>query len=170
MKKFRLVDNIMGWIAFAIAAFVYCSTVEPTASFWDCPEFITTGYKLEIGHPPGAPFFMLTANLFSQFANSPQTVALMVNTMSALLSATCIMFLFWTITHLVRRLILKDWDSLTLSKIIAIEASGLVGALIYTFSDTFWYSAVEGEVYAYSSAFTAVVFWLILKWEDHADE
>ena len=124
MKKFRLVDNIMGWIAFAIAAFVYCSTVEPTASFWDCPEFITTGYKLEIGHPPGAPFFMLTANLFSQFANSPQTVALMVNTMSALLSATCIMFLFWTITHLVRRLILKDWDSLTLSKIIAIEASG----------------------------------------------
>ena len=170
MKKFRLVDNIMGWIAFAIAAFVYCSTVEPTASFWDCPEFITTGYKLEIGHPPGAPFFMLTANLFSQFASSPQTVALMVNTMSALLSATCIMFLFWTITHLVRRLILKDWDSLTLSKIIAIEASGLVGALIYTFSDTFWYSAVEGEVYAYSSAFTAVVFWLILKWEDHADE
>ena len=170
MKKFRLVDNIMGWIAFAIAAFVYCSTVEPTASFWDCPEFITTGYKLEIGHPPGAPFFMLTANLFSQFASSAQTVALMVNTMSALLSATCIMFLFWTITHLVRRLILKDWDSLTLSKIIAIEASGLVGALIYTFSDTFWYSAVEGEVYAYSSAFTAVVFWLILKWEDHADE
>ena len=170
MKKFRLVDNIFGWIAFAIAAFVYCSTVEPTASFWDCPEFITTGYKLEIGHPPGAPFFMLTANLFSQFASSPQTVALMVNTMSALLSAICIMFLFWTITHLVRKLILKDWDSLSLSKLIAIEASGMVGALIYTFSDTFWFSAVEGEVYAYSSAFTAVVFWLILKWEDHADE
>ena len=170
MRKFRLVDNVFGWIAFAIAAFVYCSTVEPTASFWDCPEFIDTGYKLQIGHPPGAPFFMLTANLFSQFASSPSTVALMVNIMSALLSATCIMFLFWSITHLVRRLILKDWDSLTLSKMIAIEASGMVGALIYTFSDTFWFSAVEGEVYAYSSAFTAVVFWLILKWEDHADE
>ncbi len=170
MKQFRLVDNIMGWLAFAIAAFVYCSTIEPTASFWDCPEFITTGYKLEIGHPPGAPFFMLTANLFSQFASDPTQIARMVNTMSALLSAACIMFLFWTITHLTRRLILKDWGELNLGKLIAIEASGLVGALIYTFSDTFWYSAVEGEVYAYSSAFTAVVFWLILKWEDHADE
>ncbi len=170
MRQFKLVDNIIGWIAFAIAAFVYCSTIEPTASFWDCPEFITTGYKLEIGHPPGAPFFMLTANLFSQFASDPSHVAYMVNTMSALLSATCIMFLFWTITHLTRKLILKDWNSLTLSKLIAIEGSGLVGALIYTFSDTFWFSAVEGEVYAYSSAFTAIVFWLILKWEDHADE
>lgn len=170
MKQFRLVDNITGWLAFAIAAFVYCSTIEPTASFWDCPEFIITGYKLEVGHPPGAPFFMLTANLFSQFASSPTTVAYMVNIMSALLSATCILFLFWTITHLVRKLILKDWNCLTTTKLIAIEGSGLVGALIYTFSDTFWFSAVEGEVYAYSSAFTAVVFWLILKWEDHADE
>lgn len=170
MKQFKLVDNIFGWVAFLIAAFVYCSTIEPTASFWDCPEFITTGYKLEIGHPPGAPFFMLTANLFSQFASDPSQVARMVNAMSALLSATCIMFLFWTITHLTRKLILKDWSQLTTSKLIAIEASGLVGALIYTFSDTFWFSAVEGEVYAYSSAFTAIVFWLILKWEDHADE
>lgn len=170
MKQFRLVDNIFGWLAFVIAAFVYCSTIEPTASFWDCPEFILTGYKLEIGHPPGAPFFMLTANLFTHFASDPTQVARMVNTMSALLSATCILFLFWTITHLVRKLILKDWSELNLNKMIAIEASGLVGALIYTFSDTFWFSAVEGEVYAYSSAFTAVVFWLILKWEDHADE
>lgn len=170
MKQFRLVDNILGWLAFLIAAFVYCSTVEPTASFWDCPEFIVTGYKLEIGHPPGAPFFMLTANLFSQFASDPSQVALMVNMMSALLSATCILFLFWSITHLTRKLILKDWSELSLGKLIAIEASGMVGALIYTFSDTFWFSAVEGEVYAYSSAFTAVVFWLILKWEDHADE
>lgn len=170
MKQFKLVDNILGWLAFFIAAFVYCSTVEPTASFWDCPEFIVTGYKLEIGHPPGAPFFMLTANLFSQFASDPSQVALMVNMMSALLSATCILFLFWSITHLTRKLILKGWDDLSLSKMIAIEASGMVGALIYTFSDTFWFSAVEGEVYAYSSAFTAVVFWLILKWEDHADE
>ena len=170
MKQFRLVDNVLGWLTFLIAAFVYCSTIEPTASFWDCPEFITTGYKLEIGHPPGAPFFMLTANLFSQFASDPTQVAKMVNMMSALLSATCILFLFWSITHLVRRLLTDKWEELTLAKTIAIEASGLVGALIYTFSDTFWFSAVEGEVYAYSSAFTAVVFWLILKWEDQADE
>ncbi|MBQ3314247.1 MAG: DUF2723 domain-containing protein [Prevotella sp.] len=170
MKQFRLVDNTLGWLAFLIAAFVYCSTIEPTASFWDCPEFITTGYKLEIGHPPGAPFFMLTANLFSHFASDATQVARMVNTMSALLSATCILFLFWTITHLTRRLLISNWSELSMPKLIAIEASGMVGALIYTFSDTFWFSAVEGEVYAYSSAFTAVVFWLILKWEDQADE
>ena len=170
MKQYRLVDNVLGWLAFLIAAVVYCSTIEPTASFWDCPEFITTGYKLEIGHPPGAPFFMLTANLFTQLVNDPSQVARMVNTMSALLSATTILFLFWTITHLTRKLILKDWNALTTAKLIAIEGSGMVGALIYTFSDTFWFSAVEGEFYAYSSAFTAIVFWLILKWEDHADE
>ncbi|MBR4521867.1 MAG: DUF2723 domain-containing protein, partial [Prevotella sp.] len=170
MKKFRTVDNILGWVAFFVASFVYCSTIEPTASFWDCPEFITTGYLLEVGHPPGAPFFMLTANLFSQFASDATQVARMVNTMSALLSAACILFLFWSITHLVRRLLIDKWEELTPMKMIAIEASGLVGALIYTFSDTFWFSAVEGEVYAYSSCFTAVVFWLILKWEDHADE
>ena len=170
MKQFRLVDNVLGWLAFMIAAFVYCSTIEPTASFWDCPEFITTGYRLEVGHPPGAPFFMLTANLFSQFTSDPTQVAKMVNIMSALLSATCILFLFWSITHLVRKLLVDRFEDITLTKLITIEASGLVGALIYTFSDTFWFSAVEGEVYAYSSAFTAVVFWLILKWEDHADE
>ena len=170
MKQYKLVNNVLGWLTFFVAAFVYCSTIEPTASFWDCPEFITTGYKLEVGHPPGAPFFMLTANLFSQFASDPSQVARMVNTMSALLSATTILFLFWSITHLARKLILKDWSEMTLGKLIAIQAAGLVGALIYTFSDTFWFSAVEGEVYAYSSAFTAIVFWLILKWEDHADE
>ena len=170
MKQYRLVDNIFGWVAFIIAAFVYCSTIEPTASFWDCPEFITTAYKQEIGHPPGAPFFMLMGNFFTHFASDTTQVAKMVNTMSALLSAVCIMFLFWTITHLARKLIIGDWKEMTTSKLIAIEASGMVGALIYTFSDTFWFSAVEGEVYAFSSAFTAVVFWLILKWEDHADE
>ena len=170
MKQYRLVDNIFGWVAFIIAAFTYCSTIEPTASFWDCPEFITTAYKQEIGHPPGAPFFMLLGNFFTHFASDTTQVAKMVNTMSALLSAVCIMFLFWTITHLARRLVISDWKELTTSKLIAIEASGMVGALIYTFSDTFWFSAVEGEVYAFSSAFTAVVFWLILKWEDHADE
>lgn len=170
MKKYRLVDNVVGWIAFMIAAITYCLTVEPTASFWDCPEFISTGYKLEVGHPPGAPFFMLTANLFSQFVSDPSKVALMINIMSALLGAAGVLFLFWTITHLTRKLILKDWSELTLGKLITIEASGMVGALIYCFCDTAWFSAVEGEVYAYSSAFTAVVFWLILKWEDHADE
>ena len=170
MKHYRLADNILGWVAFAIAAFVYCSTIEPTASFWDCPEFISTGYKLEVGHPPGAPFFMLTANLFSQFASDPSTVAKMVNTMSALLSATCILFLFWTITNLTRKLLVGRTFEMSMAKFVAIEAAGMVGALIYTFSDTFWFSAVEGEVYAYSSAFTAVVFWLALKWDDHADE
>ena len=170
MKQFRLVDNVVGWVAFVVAAITYCLTVEPTASFWDCPEFITTGYKLEVGHPPGAPFFMLTANLFSHFASDPSKVAVMVNTMSALLGAAGVLFLFWTITHLTRKLILKDWSERTRSKRITIEASGLVGSLIYCYCDTAWFSAVEGEVYAYSSAFTAVVFWLILKWEDHADE
>ena len=170
MKQYKLVDNIFGWVAFVIAAFVYCSTIEPTASFWDCPEFITTAYKQEIGHPPGAPFFMLLGKFFTHFASDATQVAKMVNTMSALLSAVCILFLFWTITHLARKLIISDWKEMTTSKLIAIEASGMVGALIYTFSDTFWFSAVEGEVYAFSSAFTAVVFWLILKWEDHADE
>ena len=170
MKQYRLVDNIFGWVAFIIAAFTYCSTIEPTASFWDCPEFITTAYKQEIGHPPGAPFFMLMGNFFTHFASDTTQVAKMVNTMSALLSAVCIMFLFWTITHLARKLIISDWKEMTTAKMIAIEASGMVGALIYTWSDTFWFSAVEGEVYAFSSAFTAVVFWLILKWEDHADE
>ena len=170
MKQYKLVDNIFGWVAFIIAAFTYCSTIEPTASFWDCPEFITTAYKQEIGHPPGAPFFMLLGNFFTHFASDATQVAKMVNTMSALLSAVCIMFLFWTITHLARKLIISDWKEMTTAKMIAIEASGMVGALIYTWSDTFWFSAVEGEVYAFSSAFTAVVFWLILKWEDHAEE
>ena len=170
MKQYRRINNLTGWFTFLIAAVVYCMTVEPTASFWDCPEFITTGYKLEVGHPPGAPFFMLTANLFSQFASDPSEVAYMVNIMSALLSAGCIMFLFWSITHLTRKLICPDTEEMTTGKLITIMGAGLVGALAYTFTDTFWYSAVEGEVYAYSSLFTAVVFWLILKWEDCADE
>ena len=170
MKQYKTVNNLVGWLTFIIAATVYCMTIEPTASFWDCPEFITTGYKLEVGHPPGAPFFMLTANLFSQFASDATTVAKMVNYMSALMSGACILFLFWSITHLVRKLIIKDENNLTTGQLITIMGSGLVGALVYTFSDTFWFSAVEGEVYAYSSLFTAVVFWLILKWEDVADQ
>ena len=170
MKQFRLIDTLMGWLTFGIAAFVYCSTIEPTASFWDCPEFITTAYKLEVGHPPGAPFFMLTANLFTQLVSDPALVAKMVNMMSALFSAACIMFLFWSISHLTRKLVGEDGQVKTLAQCITVEAAALTGALVYTFSDTFWYSAVEGEVYAYSSLFTAVVFWLMLKWADHADE
>ena len=170
MKQYRNINNLVGWITFLIAATVYCLTIEPTASFWDCPEFITTGYKLEVGHPPGAPFFMLMANLFTQFASDATTVAKMVNYMSALMSGACILFLFWSITHLVRKLVIKDENNITPAQIITIMGSGLVGALVYTFSDTFWFSAVEGEVYAFSSLFTAIVFWLILKWEDVADE
>lgn len=170
MKRFNLINNLSGWLTFLVAAFTYCSTVEPTASFWDCPEFITTAFKLEVGHPPGAPFFMLTGNLFSQFTSDPTKVALMVNIMSALLSAFCILFLFWSVTHLARKLLVKDGDDISLAQTILIMGCGVTGALAYTWSDTFWFSAVEGEVYAYSSMFTALVFWLILKWEDHADE
>lgn len=170
MKQFKRIDTLMGWVAFAIAAFVYCSTIEPTASFWDCPEFILAAYKLEVGHPPGAPFFMLTGNIFSQFTDDPTKVAMMVNMMSALFSAACIMFLFWSISHLTRKLVCSEGRVETLSQAITIEFASMTGALAYTFSDTFWFSAVEGEVYAYSSLFTAVVFWLILKWEEHADE
>lgn len=170
MKQYKTINNLTGWIVFIIAATVYCLTIEPTASFWDCPEFITTGYKLEVGHPPGAPFFMLVANLFTQFASDVTTVAKMVNYMSALMSGACILFLFWSITHLVRKLVISDENHITKGQLITIMGSGVVGALVYTFSDTFWFSAVEGEVYAFSSLFTAVVFWLILKWEDMANE
>ena len=170
MKQYNKINNLVGWLTFLVAAITYCMTIEPTASFWDCPEFITTGYKLEVGHPPGAPFFMLTANLFSQFTSDPSQVARMVNIMSALMSAACILFLFWSITHLAKKLICPDEKEMTTGKLISIMGSGLVGALAYTWSDTFWFSAVEGEVYAYSSLFTAVVFWLILKWENRATE
>ena len=168
MKQFKLANNVLGGVVFAIAATVYLMTIEPTASFWDCGEFITSAYKLQVGHPPGAPFFMLVANLFTQLSDA-SNVARMVNSMSALFSALTILFLFWTITHLARKLIVKGTETISLSQTILILGCGLVGSLAYTFSDTFWFSAVEGEVYASSSLFTAVVFWLILKWEDNAD-
>ena len=167
--RFKLVDRIVGWLVFTIAATVYCLTVEPTASLWDCPEFIISAYKLEIGHPPGAPFFMLTANLFSQFASDPSQVAYMVNILSALLSAGCIMLLFWTVSHLMRRLVCGYGRVERVQDLLLIEGSAMVGAFACMFSDSFWYSAVEAEVYAYSSFLTALVFWLILKWEDEAD-
>ncbi|WP_106831746.1 glycosyltransferase family 117 protein [Parabacteroides pacaensis] len=169
MGKYKLINNVLGWLVFVIASTVYLMTMEPTASFWDCGEFISSAYKLEVGHPPGAPFFMLVANLFTQLASDPSKVAMMVNSMSALFSGLTILFLFWSITHMVRKIIVKEGEGISLSNLITIMGCGLVGALAYTFSDTFWFSAVEGEVYAFSSLFTALVFWLILKWEDVAD-
>ena len=156
---------------FAVAAVTYLITIEPTASFWDCGEFISQGYKLEVGHPPGNPIFMLAARFAINFSSDPSTVAMCVNSMSALLSAATILLLFWTITHLVRRLVVKDdATGMSLVQMLLIFGSGIAGSLVYTWSDTFWFSAVEGEVYAFSSFCTALVFWLILKWENRADE
>ena len=170
-ETFKKLNTCMAWLVFAIAAIVYGLTVEPTASLWDCPEFIACGYKLEIGHPPGAPVFMLAANLFSQLASDPSHVALMVNLLSALLSAGCIFFLFLTVTHLSRKLICPISNGeMSIPQVITTEACGMVGALAYTFSDTFWFSAVEAEVYAFSSFLTALMFWLILKWESEMDK
>ncbi len=165
-KQFKLWNVVVGWVVFAIAAATYLLTVEPTASFWDCGEFISSADKLDVGHPPGAPFFMLMGHFFSLFASDASHVAMCVNALSALASAFTILFLFWTITALAKKLVAPQ----SVAKIIALLGSGAVGALAYTFSDTFWFSAVEGEVYASSSLFTAVVFWLILKWDEHADE
>ncbi|MDR2562997.1 MAG: DUF2723 domain-containing protein [Prevotellaceae bacterium] len=167
--RFKLINNIAGWCVFAIAAAVYLLTIEPSSSLWDCGEFTATSYKLEVGHPPGASIFMLVARAFTLFASSPESVAMMVNIMSALCSAFCILFLFWSITHLARRMY-GGKDELNISETVATLGAGLAGALAYTFSDTFWFSAVESEVYAMSSLFTALVFWSMLKWEEEADK
>lgn len=169
IMQYKLINRTLGWLVFAIAAVTYLLTIEPTVSFWDCGEFITSSFKLEVGHPPGAPFFMLMARFFSLFASDVTQVAAMVNSLSAIMSALTIVFLFWTITHIAKR-ILGEEKSLIPTNAVAIFSSGVVGALAYTFSDTFWFSAVEGEVYATSSLFTALVFWAILKWENIADE
>ena len=169
MKQFKLANNIFAWFSFLIAAIVYTLTIEPTASFWDCGEFITTAFKLQVGHPPGAPTFMILARFFSLFATDVTYVAYMINILSALASAFTILFLFWTITHIARKIVAPDKE-FDMGRIVAIIGSGLVGSLAYAFSDTFWFSAVEAEVYASSSLFTAMVFWAILKWEDSADK
>lgn len=170
-QQYRLLNNIFGWLAFAVAAFTYFSTVEPTTSFWDCPEFITCAAKGEVGHPPGNTFFNLTGSFFVNFAGGDMTqAAVWVNRMSAFFSAMTILFLFWTITALTKKLVSPDEEKMTLTQMITILGSGLVGSLLYTFTDTFWFSAVEGEVYAFSSMMTALVFWLILKWEAHSDK
>ncbi|MDE6693885.1 MAG: DUF2723 domain-containing protein, partial [Muribaculaceae bacterium] len=172
MKRYNIINNSLGWLCFFIAAVTYLLTIEPTASFWDCPEFISQGAKLEVGHPPGNPIFMLTARFFvTIFGGDITRAAIAVNSMSALLSAATIMLLFWTITHLVKRILIRDnAEEVSTPSLLVIMGAGLCGALAYTWSDTFWYSAVEGEVYAFSSLCTALVFWLILKWENHADE
>ena len=170
MKQYKLLNNVLGWVVFVISAVTYILTLEPTASFWDCGEFISSAYKLEVGHPPGNPIFMLTGRFFANFASDPTQVAYMINLMSGLLSAGTILLLFWTITHLARKIVVKEGEEMSMGQMIAILGSGLVGSLAYAFSDTFWFSAVEGEVYAYSSFCTALVFWLILKWETVADE
>ncbi len=168
MKRYNQYNNVFGWVSFLIAAVVYLLTIEPTVSFWDCGEFITTSFKFEVGHPPGAPFFMIIGRFFTLFG-SPESAARLINSLSALASGFTIMFLFWTITHLAKKLVTVK-NEISTGQTMAIIASGLVGALAYTFSDTFWFSAVEGEVYATSSLMTAIVFWAILKWENVADE
>ena len=173
MKKYKLINNALGWLIFIVAAATYLLTIEPTASFWDCPEFIAQGFKTEIGHPPGNPIFILAANFASKFAGGDvMAVAKCVNAMSAIFSALTILLLFWSITHLVKKLVVKDGeeDNMTLAQYLVVMGSGICGALAYTWSDTFWFSAVEAEVYAFSSFCTALVFWLILKWENRADE
>lgn len=166
--NYQKLNNIFGWIAFAIASYTYLSTIEPTASFWDCGEYIATAYKLEVGHPPGAPFFLLVARLFSMFG-TPETAAYLVNVMSALCSAGAILFLFWTITAFAQKIVTGHNNEPNQGQSFAIIGSGLVGALAFTFSDTFWFSAVEGEVYAMSSFFTAVTIWAITKWDRETD-
>ena len=175
MKHFNVWNRALGWVVFAVAAVTYLLTIEPTASFWDCGEFISSAWKLDVGHPPGAPFFMLMGHFASLFAKDVSHVAMCVNALSALASAFTILFLFWTITALGKKLLLTvgpavNGQEMTLSEAIGILGAGAVGALAYTFSDTFWFSAVEGEVYASSSLFTAVVFWAILRWDEVADE
>ena len=171
MKNYKLINNISGWAVFLVAAVTYLRTIEPTASLWDCGEFIASAFKLEVGHPPGNPVFMVMANFFTLFAGgNVSKVALMVNAMSAMASAFTILFLFWTITHLSRKILFMNENSYSTARIISVMAAGIVGALAYAFSDSFWFSAVEGEVYASSSFFTAIVFWAILKWEDVAED
>ena len=170
MRNYTRLNILLGWLAFLISAIVYTLTVEPTTSFWDCGEFISASHKLLVGHPPGAPFFLLVGKFFTLFASDVTQIAITVNIMSALASALTIAFLFWTITHLGFKIFIKNEESPAPWRGWAVLASGMVGALAYTFSDTFWFSAVEGEVYAMSSLFTAMVFWAILKWENVANE
>jgi hypothetical protein len=168
--KFKSLNLLLGWTSFAIALLVYLLTLEPTVSQWDCGEFIASSFKLQVGHPPGAPLFLMIGRVFSLFAHEPDQVAKMINAVSASASAFTILFLFWTISHLLKKMMVARGQEITLSTTVIVLGGSFVGAMAYTFSDTFWFSAVEAEVYATSSLFTAVVFWAILKWENVADE
>ncbi len=169
--NFKKQNDITGWLVFLIATTVYLLTVEPTASFWDCGEFIAASYKLQVPHPPGAPLFLLIGRIFSLFAAGDVTkVAYMINLISVLSSAFSILFLFWSITMLGRKLMKIEFTEPTTGQRLTLLGAGVVGALAYTFSDSFWFSAVEAEVYAISSFFTAFVFWAILKWDRIADD
>jgi len=171
MKKYKQINTLLGWGVFIIASIVFILTSEPTMSFWDCGEYIATAFKLEVGHPPGAPLFQMIGRFFSLFAfGDLKHVARMVNTMSALCSGFTIAFLFWTITMIAKKMALRNKEEISTAKMYAIMGAGLIGSLAYTFTDSFWFSAVEGEVYAMSSFFTAVVFWAIFKWDEQADE
>lgn len=169
-KNYNLINNLTGWAVFIVAAFTYLSTIEPTVPLWDCGEFTAGSYKLEVVHPPGAPFFLMFNHIFTMFAPSLQWIPKITNGLSAIESAFCILFLFWTITLLGRKFWLKDVEKGSVSDITGLMGAGIIGALAYTFSDSFWFSAVESEVYAFSSFFIAIVFWLLLKWERRADE
>lgn len=158
-------NTLLGWLVFLTASTVYLLTIESTASLWDCGEYITAAYKLEVGHPPGAPLFMVLGRLFSFFA-APESVAVWINALSAISSSLTILFMFWSLTLLIKKIILSQQKELTCGNQIAIFASATIGSLAYTFSDSFWFSAVEGEVYAMASLFTAVIFWAILKWDE----
>jgi hypothetical protein len=166
---FKRINNISGWIVCLVACTVYIMTMEATGSFWDCGEFASSAYKLQIPHPPGAPLFVLIGRLF-MVPFDPQHAATGINLMSALSSGFTILFLFWSITHFAKKLVRAGNEELNSGQIFAVMAAGAIGALAYTFSDSFWYSAVEGEVYALSSFFTAIVFWGMLKWEDAVTE
>ena len=165
LSNYNKWNTITGWIVFAIALITYTLTMEPTVSAWDCGEYISTSVKLEVGHPPGAPLFQMLGAFFAMFTTDLSQIAKMVNFMSALASAFTILFMFWTITNLAKKMTSKE-ERLSLGSIIAILGSGVVGGLAYTFSDSFWFSAVEGEVYAMSSFLMAILFWLGLKWEN----
>jgi hypothetical protein len=170
MNNYKLINNITGWLVFAVALVTYTMTIEPTASFWDCGEFISGCFKLQVVHPPGAPLFLLIGRVFTLFAGEVSKVAYMINFMSGLSTAFVVLFLFWSTTHMAKKVIAPGKKEVALGQMIAIIGAGIVCGLSATFSDTLWFSAVEGEVYALSTFFIAIVFWAMLKWEDHEDE
>ncbi|HPA34914.1 MAG TPA: DUF2723 domain-containing protein, partial [Chitinophagales bacterium] len=167
-KQYKLINTVVGFVVFAISLWQYASTLESVGSLWDCGEFVSCAYKLQVAHPPGAPLFLMLGRVFTLL--NPENPAVMVNYLSAFMSALCVLFLFFTITLVAKKLLLKEGEELTSDSIVAIMGSGVVGALACSFSDTMWFSAVEGEVYATSTFFISIVLWAVMKWEEQADE